>query len=106
LGDDGTPSSNGKKIYRYKHWKQFPEKGKGMENKTQLDRIETKLDTLVKQEKAKEIDRTYFARSVDNLGRMVIPKDLRNKMGIRVHDTLKVYQEGNRIVIEIEKEIK
>ncbi|MCU7522733.1 MAG: AbrB/MazE/SpoVT family DNA-binding domain-containing protein [Ignavibacteria bacterium] len=106
LSEDGTPSSNGKKVYKYKHWKQFPEKGKSMENKTQLDRMEAKLDTLIEQKKSQEKDRTYFARSIDNLGRMVIPRDLRNKMGIKVHDTLKVYQEGDRIIVEIKKEIK
>jgi bifunctional DNA-binding transcriptional regulator/antitoxin component of YhaV-PrlF toxin-antitoxin module len=68
--------------------------------------MEAKLDTLIEQKKSQEKDRTYFVRSADNLGRMVIPRDLRNKLDIKVHDNLKVYQEGNRIIVEVEKEIK
>jgi transcriptional pleiotropic regulator of transition state genes len=37
---------------------------------------------------------------VDDLGRIVIPMELRRTLGIREHDPLSIFVEGGRIVLE------
>ena len=43
---------------------------------------------------------TGIVRRVDELGRIVIPMELRRTLGIRVKDPLSISMDGERIVIE------
>ena len=43
-------------------------------------------------------------RTIDELGRVVIPKDIRNGLGIAPRDRLNVYAEDSRIIIEKEED--
>jgi len=40
------------------------------------------------------------SRKVDELGRVVLPIDFRNKLGIKEKDSVNVYIKGSYIVIE------
>ena len=42
---------------------------------------------------------TGIVRNVDELGRIVIPKEMRTKMNIRSSDPIEIYVEGNRIIL-------
>jgi transcriptional pleiotropic regulator of transition state genes len=42
---------------------------------------------------------TGVARRVDQLGRIVIPKELRDVMGISSEDSLEVFVDGNQIIL-------
>ena len=43
---------------------------------------------------------TGIVRKVDKLGRVVIPKELRNTLGIAERDPLEIYVEGSRIILQ------
>ncbi|PYI57051.1 AbrB/MazE/SpoVT family DNA-binding domain-containing protein [Paenibacillus flagellatus] len=43
---------------------------------------------------------TGFVRRVDDLGRIVIPKELRRAFEIEIGDAIEVYTEGERIVLK------
>lgn len=43
---------------------------------------------------------TGIVRRIDDLGRIVIPMELRRTLGIRVKDPLSISVEGERIVLE------
>jgi transcriptional pleiotropic regulator of transition state genes len=43
---------------------------------------------------------TGIVRKVDELGRVVIPKELRTALGIGEKDGLEIFVEGNRIVLQ------
>ena len=43
---------------------------------------------------------TGIVRRVDDLGRIVIPMELRRTLGIRVKDPISIYVEGERIILE------
>lgn len=43
---------------------------------------------------------TGIVRNVDELGRIVIPKEMRTKMDISSSDPIEIYVEGNRIILE------
>jgi transcriptional pleiotropic regulator of transition state genes len=43
---------------------------------------------------------TGIVRRVDELGRIVIPMELRRTLGIRVKDPLSISMDGDRIIIE------
>lgn len=53
-------------------------------------------------------------RKIDDLGRIVIPKEIRKELNINVNDKLKIMTDGNKIILskefntvyEIEKEIE
>lgn len=42
---------------------------------------------------------TGIVRNVDELGRIVIPKEMRLKMNIRSSDPIEIYVEGNKIIL-------
>lgn len=42
---------------------------------------------------------TGVVRKLDNLGRIVIPKELRTVLGIDIGDSLEVYTEGDQIIL-------
>lgn len=42
---------------------------------------------------------TGITRKVDELGRVVIPKELRDNFGIKEKDSLEIFTEGNNIVL-------
>lgn len=42
---------------------------------------------------------TGIARQIDNLGRIVLPMELRRALGINVRDPLDISVEGDRIII-------
>ena len=42
-------------------------------------------------------------RAIDEGGRVVIPKDIRKGLGIGTRDTLNIYTEDNRIILEKEE---
>lgn len=42
---------------------------------------------------------TGVVRKLDNLGRIVIPIELRKSMGIDIKDTLEIFTEGDQIIL-------
>ena len=42
---------------------------------------------------------TGICRPVDELGRVVIPKEIRTMLGIAIKDKVEIYMEGNAIVL-------
>ena len=42
---------------------------------------------------------TGMVRKIDELGRIVIPIEIRNTMGIECRDALEIFTEGDRIVL-------
>ena len=43
---------------------------------------------------------TGVVRKLDNLGRIVIPIELRKSMGIAIKDTLEIFTEGDQIILK------
>lgn len=43
---------------------------------------------------------TGVVRKLDNLGRIVIPIELRKTMGISIKDTLEIFTEGDEIILK------
>lgn len=43
---------------------------------------------------------TGIIRNIDELGRIVIPKELRKKMDIKSDDPIEIYVEEDRIILE------
>ena len=43
---------------------------------------------------------TGMIRHVDELGRMVLPKEIRRAFGIEVKDALEIFTDGNRIILQ------
>lgn len=43
---------------------------------------------------------TGVVRKVDELGRIVVPIELRRTMDIRVKDTLEIYVQGDQIILK------
>lgn len=43
---------------------------------------------------------TGIVRNTDELGRIVLPKELRDILGIRTKERLEIYIEGSKIIIE------
>ncbi len=42
---------------------------------------------------------TGIVRNIDELGRVVVPKELRRKLGIANSDPVEIFAEGERIII-------
>lgn len=42
---------------------------------------------------------TGIVRNIDELGRIVIPKEMRKKMGIESSDPLEIYVDGDKIIL-------
>lgn len=49
------------------------------------------------------IKSTGIVRKIDDLGRIVIPKELRKTMNINKKDSLEIYTEGNKIIFQLYK---
>ena len=47
---------------------------------------------------------TGIVRRVDDLGRIVIPMELRRTLGIKVKDPMAIYVEGERIILSKHKD--
>lgn len=43
---------------------------------------------------------TGIIRSIDELGRIVVPKEMRLKMGIESQDPIEIYVEGDKIILK------
>lgn len=43
---------------------------------------------------------TGICRPVDELGRIVIPKEIRTMLGINIKDKLEIHMEGNSIILK------
>ncbi len=43
---------------------------------------------------------TGVVRSIDNLGRIVIPSEIRQSMDIQVKDPLEIFTENDRIILQ------
>lgn len=43
---------------------------------------------------------TGIVRKLDDLGRIVIPMELRRLFGIATHDSLEIFVEGDKIILE------
>ncbi len=43
---------------------------------------------------------TGIVRKLDNLGRVVIPIELRKTFGIAINDTLEIFTEGDKIIMK------
>ena len=42
---------------------------------------------------------TGIVRKIDELGRMVVPKEIRDNMGIKPNDPMEFFIEGERIIV-------
>lgn len=42
----------------------------------------------------------FFVRKVDELGRVVLPVELRRNMGIKIKDSLEIFVEDNMIILK------
>ena len=43
---------------------------------------------------------TGMVRKVDELGRIVLPAEIRKSMDIKIRDSLEIFTDGNRIVLQ------
>lgn len=43
---------------------------------------------------------TGIVKKVDNLGRLVLPKELRRTLGIKVSDPIEIYVDGAQIILK------
>ena len=43
---------------------------------------------------------TGIVRKIDNLGRVVIPIELRNNLGVAVKDSMEIYVDGEQIILQ------
>lgn len=43
---------------------------------------------------------TGIVRQIDNLGRIVLPMELRRSLGIGPHDSVEIYVEGSSIILK------
>lgn len=43
---------------------------------------------------------TGVIRRIDELGRLVVPKEIRNKLGIADGDPIEIYVEGEKIILK------
>ena len=43
---------------------------------------------------------TGIVRKVDNLGRVVLPVELRRTMGIEIHSDVEIFVEGDQIILK------
>ena len=43
---------------------------------------------------------TGIIRGIDELGRLVIPKELRNKFDLKYKDEIEIYTEDNKIILK------
>ena len=43
---------------------------------------------------------TGIVRKVDELGRIVIPKELRRNLGIEIKDPLEIYVDGDQVILK------
>ena len=48
-----------------------------------------------------EIKFTTTQRRIDGLGRMVIPMEIRNMLGIKTNDVLTVFTDGESVIIKL-----
>lgn len=47
----------------------------------------------------------WYERLVDDFGRIIIPWQIREKLGIKKHDALKIYEKNGEVIINVgEKE--
>lgn len=42
---------------------------------------------------------TGIVRKIDNLGRIVLPRELRNTLGLELKDPLEIYTENDKIIL-------
>ncbi|MBE6564881.1 MAG: AbrB/MazE/SpoVT family DNA-binding domain-containing protein [Ruminococcaceae bacterium] len=43
---------------------------------------------------------TGMVREIDGLGRFVLPKEIRNTLGIQNGDAVEIYTDGNRVILK------
>lgn len=43
---------------------------------------------------------TGICRPVDELGRVVIPKEIRTMLGIEIKDKMEIYMDGNAVILK------
>jgi len=48
---------------------------------------------------------TGIVRRVDDLGRIVIPMELRRTLGIKVKDPMAIFVEGDRIILQKHRDV-
>lgn len=56
-------------------------------------------------EKGSEMSDTGIVRRVDDLGRIVIPMELRRTLGIKVKDPISIHVDGDRIILQKHRDI-
>jgi transcriptional pleiotropic regulator of transition state genes len=57
-------------------------------------------DTILRSGRRHKMHDTGIVRRVDDLGRIVIPMELRRTLGIEVKDSMKILVEDDRIILE------
>lgn len=60
----------------------------------------TKFPTQFVEQEVSEMKSTGIVRKVDELGRVVIPIELRRTLGIAEKDALEIYVDGERIMLK------
>ena len=67
-----------------------------------MDNINEKLDLIInKLDNNYSVDSKPIVKNIDVLGRITIPKSIRLKYNIENGAAAKVYESGNKIIIEI-----
>jgi transcriptional pleiotropic regulator of transition state genes len=57
------------------------------------------FDYVVQRERKRNMKSTGIVRNIDELGRIVIPKEIRNKMDIASSDPIEIYVDGDKIIL-------
>jgi transcriptional pleiotropic regulator of transition state genes len=42
---------------------------------------------------------TGFSKAIDDLGRIVLPKEIRKKLGLDIRSSVDIYVDGNKIIM-------
>lgn len=68
---------------------------------TSRDKNRTKTKSKVRKKKGKNIMKsTGIVRKVDDLGRIVLPISIRQTLGIDARDSLEIFTEDSRIILQ------
>jgi len=57
------------------------------------------VSRIINIKEGKFMKSTGIVRNVDELGRIVIPKEMRRKMDIKSSDPIEIYVEGDKIIL-------
>ena len=62
--------------------------------------IKTQKSVIKQRKRREDMKSTGVVRRVDELGRIVLPAELRHSMDIHIKDALEIFTEGDRIILQ------